>query len=79
MSMVICGECRQRISDQAARCPYCGVNLRNNIVNWIGGIFLVAVIFFITWYALNTYFEERKRKQIERIEVGPYTIEVEKR
>ena len=77
--MIICRECGRKISNQASICPYCGVNLRNNIVNWIGGIFLVAVIFFITWYALYTYFEERKRKQIEQIEDGPYTIEVKVR
>ena len=71
MSLAICPECRNKVSDQAHKCPYCGVPFGNSQlntqINWIVGVVLTLTLLFISLYFYKEHkdAEEKAEKREE--------------
>lgn len=54
MSLAICPECRQKVSDKSSKCPFCGAPfsnaVRNTQINWIVGIVLTLMLLSLVWF-----------------------------
>ena len=67
MSLAICPECRNKVSDQAHKCPYCGVPFGNSQlntqINWIVGVVLTLTLLFISLYFYKEHKDAEKKAE----------------
>lgn len=64
MALINCRECNEQISDQAAACPKCGIQLpKAKTQNFLVKIILIGVIMVAAFFAMDAMFSSNKREQ----------------
>ena len=61
--LIICPECGNKVSDQARKCPHCGVRLKKRSYAWLIYILILAVICLCA--GTYFYFQQSKRDRME--------------
>ena len=66
MALINCKECNEKISDQAATCPRCGIELpKTKTRNSLTTILLIGIILVAAFVALDAMFSTNKREMAD--------------